>query len=150
MILLKMILYIIAFIAVLFGTYFCCRFLASMQTGMQKSRYLSILDRAILSKDNSLQIVKVGERYLLLGITNNAVSVLLELCEDDLKKEGAGVANDKISGTFSEKMKSYFKDVITAFRQHKLTVNQKTDFGAILKKEREKSPYQPEENTNEN
>lgn len=150
MILLKMILYIIAFIAVLIGTYYCCRFLASMQTGIHKSKYLSIVDRTILSKDNSLQIVKVGERYLLLGITNNAVSVLLELCEDDLRKEEAEFSEDNMSGAFPEKMKKYFNDTVKAFQQQRLKTYQRKDFSEILKKEREKSSYQPEENTNEN
>lgn len=80
----KAIVYILAFIAVLFASYYCCRLMASLQRGLSGSKYMKIEDRLILSRDKSLLVVKVGERYLLIGVTNDNTTLVCELDAEDL------------------------------------------------------------------
>ena len=44
---------------------------------------IEILDRASLSRDQALLVVKAGERYLLLGSTPSGLSLLAELTAEE-------------------------------------------------------------------
>lgn len=136
--LLKIILYIIAFIGVLAGTYYCCRFLSSMQTGVHKSKHIKTVDRLLLSKDSSLQIVKIGKRYVLLGITGSTVNVLLELSEDDIAF-GEAVKDTEEKKDAAVKIWEGFAGMIRALRARAKNAEQTENFSDILKKEQDQS-----------
>lgn len=51
--------------------------------GAWGGRRLRVLDRAGLGRDQSLLVVKAGERYLLLGSTPAGVTLLAELTKEE-------------------------------------------------------------------
>ncbi|WP_027624822.1 flagellar biosynthetic protein FliO [Clostridium lundense] len=53
---------------------------------MQKGKYMKILDRLSLSKDNSLLIVKIGDKAYLMSSTNGNVQIVSELSSEDIRK----------------------------------------------------------------
>lgn len=59
-----------------------------MGTGAGGGKYISLLDRQALGQDKAVALVKVGERYLLLGIAASQVSLLAEVPCDEVTEEG--------------------------------------------------------------
>ena len=51
--------------------------------GFGGGRRLEVLDRAGLGKDQSLLVVRAGQRYLLLGSTPAGVTLLAELTQEE-------------------------------------------------------------------
>ena len=81
----KLIFYLIAFCAVLWGAYAASRWLAARSGPMGfSSKFMIVADRIQLTKDSFLCITQVGERYFLIGISSGGVNLLSELDEEDL------------------------------------------------------------------
>ena len=58
----------------------------SGKTGFGRSRYMKSVDKLVLSNDKWLEIVEVGEELIIIGITQNNISILRtiegkELCD---------------------------------------------------------------------
>ncbi|WP_125152183.1 flagellar biosynthetic protein FliO [Clostridium rectalis] len=53
---------------------------------IQNGRYMKILDRISLSKDNALLIVKIGERGYVVSSSNGKIEILLEISKEELLK----------------------------------------------------------------
>lgn len=70
---------------ILYGCYLFTRIMAKrMQPGMgRKSGRMKVLDYVPLGTDKSLAIIQTGTRYLLVGITSDAITLLTELSPED-------------------------------------------------------------------
>ena len=44
---------------------------------------IQVLDRAVLGRDQTMLVVRAGERYLLLGSTPSGLNLLVELTKDE-------------------------------------------------------------------
>lgn len=53
---------------------------------IQNGRYMKILDRLPLSKDNAMLAVKIGDKGYIVSSSNGKVEILFPLEEDELKK----------------------------------------------------------------
>lgn len=53
---------------------------------MQSGRYLKILERVLISKENSLMVVKMGEKAFVVSSSNNKIEILKELEQDEILK----------------------------------------------------------------
>ncbi|KGN03403.1 flagellar biosynthesis protein FliZ [Clostridium novyi A str. 4570] len=53
---------------------------------IQNGRYMKILDRMPLNKDNSLLVVKIGEKGYVVSSAQGKIDILLELDEEEIKK----------------------------------------------------------------
>ncbi|EDS77970.1 flagellar biosynthesis protein FliZ [Clostridium botulinum C str. Eklund] len=53
---------------------------------IQNGKYMKILDRMPLSKDNSLLVVKIGEKGYVISSAQGSIKILLELDEEEIKK----------------------------------------------------------------
>ncbi|AYF54999.1 flagellar biosynthetic protein FliO [Clostridium botulinum] len=53
---------------------------------IQNGKYMKILDRMPLSKDNSLLVVKIGEKGYVISSTQGKIDILIELKEEELLK----------------------------------------------------------------
>lgn len=53
---------------------------------IQKGKYMKIMDRLNLSKDNSLLVVKIGDKAYLMSSANGNVQIILELNSEDIRK----------------------------------------------------------------
>lgn len=92
----------LAMAAILCGCYFATRLLAKrMLPGFEgRSGRMKVLDCLTLGPNKSLAIVKIGGRFLLLGIAAEQISLLTELTEEELD---TGVNDgDGAKGGFSE------------------------------------------------
>lgn len=53
---------------------------------IQNGKHMKILDRMPLTKENSLLIVKIGEKGYVVSSAQSRIEVLMELSESELKK----------------------------------------------------------------
>ncbi len=71
-------------IGILLLTYVATRYIAGISGKSKATRNISIIERVSVGQDKSVVIAKVGEKYMLLGITAGGITLLSELLEDEL------------------------------------------------------------------
>ncbi len=81
---------LIMIVLVLFATYYFTKAISKKMTNYSSSRHLKIIDRVALSQNKFLLIVEVDKKFLLVGVSDNSISVLKEF--DSLSLE-LGEAN---------------------------------------------------------
>jgi len=76
--------FIIAFIMVLFLAAYITRLLATSSYLKLQNKNIKILESVGIGHHNNIQLIKVGERYVLIGNTKENVTLLLDLKEDEI------------------------------------------------------------------
>lgn len=97
---LKFILGLICFAALLYGAYYVTKLTVKLPLGHSKSKYMRIIDKLMFSKDESIAIVKVGDENLLIGISSKGISILKEIEQDKLLEnviENPNAENDIVA-----------------------------------------------------
>ena len=51
---------------------------------LQDGKYMKILDRIALSKDNSIAVVKIGEKAYAISSSSKEIRILFELPQDEI------------------------------------------------------------------
>jgi len=76
---------LLLFIFVLGITYFTTRWIAKIQRGqMAGGDNIEIIETAKVAADKYIEIVRTGDKYLVLGVGKSEVHVLTELTKDEL------------------------------------------------------------------
>lgn len=75
---------------------------------LQDGKYMKILDRVALSKENSIVVVKIGEKAYALSSSSKEISILFELPQSEI----AVIENSKELPQY-EDIKELFKKYIT-------------------------------------
>lgn len=70
----------------------------------QNTKYLKVIDRIVIGQDRSLCIVKVGEKSMLLGVTQHNISKICDLDSEDLPEVKTNQAS------FTNTLKSTLKN----------------------------------------
>ena len=102
---------ILTFIAAVFIIYLSYVFSKYVGRGMNRggnSRYMRVLDQLMVGQDRYVAVVQVGDKYLLIGVTSQQVSLLQELDSEDL------IPLSPTSGNGGAKTPE-FKDLLTRF-----------------------------------
>ncbi|WP_177205639.1 flagellar biosynthetic protein FliO [Acetitomaculum ruminis] len=73
------------FVVVLALTYFTTRWLANYQKKNLVDSEIEVLDMGRLTANKYIQVVKVGDRYLVLGISKDEITMLTELTSEEAK-----------------------------------------------------------------
>lgn len=85
---------LIIFIFVLFITWWTTRWIARVQKGqMNGGTNMEIIETMKISPDKYLQIVRAGEKYLLIAVGKSEVHMITELNGDDLTFKDEAVTN---------------------------------------------------------
>ncbi len=71
-------------VGILLLTYIATRYIAGISGASKATRNISIVEKVSVGQDKSVAIAKVGDKYLLLGITAGGITTLCELLEDEL------------------------------------------------------------------
>lgn len=71
---------------ILFLIYIFTKYGGSSLQKIQKGRYMSVLDRLPISKDNALLIVKIGDKVYLISSAQGKVEVIEELNYKEIQK----------------------------------------------------------------
>ena len=79
-------LYIFVMFAVIAAAYWATKYIS--QKGKKvKSRKMRMVDRMSLGRDKHIVLIEVGDKNLLIGVTNQAINVLGDIDGDTLQKQ---------------------------------------------------------------
>ncbi|MBO4338058.1 MAG: flagellar biosynthetic protein FliO [Lachnospiraceae bacterium] len=91
----RLITVILLFIFVLGITYVTSRYVASFQKKFMGSHNIEVIEGVRLGQGSVLEIVKVGNRYLLLSVSKDGARFIAELDEKDITlKEASSEQQD--------------------------------------------------------
>ncbi|MEG1027893.1 MAG: flagellar biosynthetic protein FliO [Oscillospiraceae bacterium] len=70
-----------AIAAVLYLTYLFSKFMGTRVNEMGNKGNIKIVERVALGQDKGLAVAEINQKYYLLGISNNNISMLMEMDE---------------------------------------------------------------------
>ena len=76
---------ILVFLLVLALTYFTTRFVGNYQKARSENRNFEVIETYRITNGKYLQIVKIGEKYMVIGIGKDNITSICELSADDIK-----------------------------------------------------------------
>lgn len=83
-------LYVVIMLVVLAGAYFTTKLLSGKTSRLMKGKYINVLDRMIIAKDKQILLIEVGDKHLLIGVTNQSVNII-----ETVDKEGLDTGKDE-------------------------------------------------------
>ena len=66
-------------------TYFTTRFVGNYQKARSVNRNFEVIETYRITNGKYLQIVKIGEKYIVIGIGKDNITSICELSADDIK-----------------------------------------------------------------
>ena len=83
---------ILVFVLVLVLTYLTTRFVGNYQKARTANRNFEVIETYRITNGKYLQIVKIGEKFVVIGIGKNDISYICDLSSDDIKTipDGSG------------------------------------------------------------
>lgn len=100
---------IIIFLFILAITYFTTRWVGSFQKTQMKGGNLQVIETVRIANNQFLQVVKAGEKYLVIAVSKERVTMLTELPAEQLKERTQDSQEDfqailnKFKGRFPKK-----------------------------------------------
>lgn len=76
---------LLVFIFVLGITYFTTRWIANYQKKQNKGKNIEVIESSRIGQNKFIQIVKTGDKYVVIGIGKNEITMLTELDSDMIK-----------------------------------------------------------------
>ncbi len=77
---------LLVFVLVLALTYLTTRFVGSYQKTRSINRNFEVIETYKITNGKFLQLVRVGEKYIVIGIGKDSVTNICELSADDIKE----------------------------------------------------------------
>ncbi|MBZ9688069.1 flagellar biosynthetic protein FliO [Clostridium estertheticum] len=71
---------------ILFILYLSLRYGGNKLQKLQNGRYMKVLDRIALSKENSIIVVKIGEKAFAVSSSSKEINILFELPEGEISR----------------------------------------------------------------
>lgn len=81
---------LIIFILVLAATLYVTKWMANYQKGSNSSRNIEIIDTCKISTNKYIQIIRIGDKYLSIAVSNDQITNLGEVDPSELVQEQAG------------------------------------------------------------
>lgn len=104
----QLIVVLIMFIFVLALAYLTARLAGRFQSNIQSRSNMHIMETMRIGNNKYVQIIKVAEHYIVIGVGKDTIEFLTELDEDELNLEA--MANTD---------KGSFKDILSQFQKKK-------------------------------
>ncbi|MEY8515393.1 flagellar biosynthetic protein FliO [Lachnospiraceae bacterium 29-84] len=97
---------LLVFLFVLALTYAATKWMADYQQGVTANRNIRVIETFRVTNQKFIQIIQVGEKYLVISVCKDTINILTELTEGELAvlpPEGNGEkAKTNINGNFQE------------------------------------------------
>lgn len=97
--------YVIVMVAIIVAAYLATKYLAGKGRNV-KSRQMRILDRMMLGKDKHIVLLEVGDKNLLIGVTNQTINVLGDIDGETLKQKQSESSETEQKG-FASKLRDF-------------------------------------------
>jgi len=79
--------YLVAFFLVIGAAFYITRFIGQSSIKLGRSSNLEVIDFISLGREKGLYIIKVGNRFMLIGVTNSTITYLAEIEKEHVKME---------------------------------------------------------------
>ncbi len=76
---------VIVFVVVLAVTYLVTKWVASYQKEKNSCKNFEIIETMRITQNKFIQIVKAGEKYLVIGVGKDEINILTELPKEDIQ-----------------------------------------------------------------
>lgn len=100
---------ILVFIFVLGLTYLTTRFVGSYQKTQSAGRNFEVIETCKITNGKYLQIVRIGEKYVVIGIGKDSITSICELSAGDIKEAAASGAVDYSFRSILDKARNSIK-----------------------------------------
>lgn len=90
---------LILFLFVLFVTYFVTRWISGFQKAQMTGTNMEMIDTLRISPNKYLQIIRTGDKYLVIAVCKDSVTMLTELSKDSLSfdaNRGGGMSFQEV------------------------------------------------------
>jgi flagellar protein FliO/FliZ len=77
---------ILALVVIIPTIFLTIRFGGNKLNSLQNGNYLKIIEKVMLSKDNSILVIKIGEKGYVFSSSANNIEMLMEIESEDLEK----------------------------------------------------------------
>lgn len=96
---------IVLFVLILAATYYTTRWIGKTSLGQGRSKNISVIETYKISQNKFIQIVKLGEKYIAVGISKEHIEYLTELDPEQLVfQEMNGLEQTDFKSIFSNLM----------------------------------------------
>lgn len=103
---------LLLFVIVLLLTLLTTRWIAKYQRGQTHNTNLKIIETLSVSANGYIQIIEVGDVYLVIAVSKDHIEKLTELTKEQLKTTTVDAAEQKID------MGESFHDILDKVKQH--------------------------------
>ncbi|HOQ06590.1 MAG TPA: flagellar biosynthetic protein FliO [Clostridiales bacterium] len=137
---LKIILFLIGFSALLFLAYVTARYVGQKQIRSMQGRNISIVETVMLGPDKRLHLVRAGKNYVLIATTSKTVEFLTTVEIDEEAETGTADAENSTRFDFRslfEKYSGIYRSKITS-REEKQERSEEGQEGPAFRKNLEK------------
>ena len=93
---------LIVFVIVLFLTYYTTKFIGNYQKVSNKNSTFKVIESYRLSNTKYIQIIQVGNKYLVISVCKDSVVKLTELDEGDVKIPEISSSQETFSQIFDK------------------------------------------------
>lgn len=76
---------LILFAMVLSGAYFTTKWLSRLQYHQNKGKNMQIIETLRISPNKVIQLIKIGERYMAVGVSKDHMQLIGEISKDEVK-----------------------------------------------------------------
>lgn len=90
---LQLVTVLILFVIVLTITYFTTRWIANYEKGKLRNRNIEVIETYKVMTNKYIQIVRTGDKYLVIALGKDDISMLAELEKDQILLEDTEVSN---------------------------------------------------------
>lgn len=94
---------ILAFLFILLLAYYATRLIANNKYQKSRTSNIKLIDGMGIGYQSAVQIIKVGNKYILIGVTKESISFLSEIPEDSID------LNDKDRTVYNVPFEKYLK-----------------------------------------
>lgn len=116
----QLVLLIVVFAAILFLAYFSTKKIASFKLGTGRNNFFKIVSSLPLGGTNSIQLVKAGERYFLIGVSKEKIVCIAEFQAEDISDFDA----DNVKPSFQK----YFDNFLNKNKNNELNKSNNNEF----------------------
>ena len=99
---------VLLLIFILAAAYYTSRFIGKLKLGQLKNSNFSVIDTYRISPNKMLQIVKVGNKFLVISTSKDNVNYITELEESEVQLREVGTGD-----------KQSFKQILEKFKNNK-------------------------------
>ena len=107
---LQLLIAIIAFVIVLFLTYFTTKFIGNYQKANSVGTNFETIETYRISNTKYIQLLRIGKKYVVIAVCKESITLITELNEEDVSIPDYSVSKEPFSKVFENIKKKHFKD----------------------------------------